>query len=145
MFHLTLGQAAYGTRVESLHELVDAAGLVITVHGSGYSHETGSAIFEADPRLSKDHGVRTNGMILSSIGMYSAFWENVGYPGGSLALLAPRSLYEKQNMRDWIGHFRREVLDRLDGLSCRGFRVGGGGDPPVSDSDFAQAFARAHV
>lgn len=54
MFHLTLGEGAHGTRVESLYRLVDVSGLVITVHGYSDASETGRAILESAPRLSGD-------------------------------------------------------------------------------------------
>lgn len=52
MFNLTIDAKAHGTRIESLYRLVDSAGLVITVHGSGDPNETTRAIFEAAPHLS---------------------------------------------------------------------------------------------
>lgn len=145
MFSLAIDANAYGTRLESLYRLVDAAGLVITVHGSGDQNETTRAIFEAAPHLSGDHEVRANGMILSTMAQYRMFWGVVGYPGGSLAILTPMSLYEAQDRRDWIGHFMREVLDPVNALAGRGYGVGGGGNGTVSDSGFAQAFSRAYV
>jgi hypothetical protein len=145
MFSLVIGKNAHGTRIESLYRLVDEVGLVITVHGSGDSNETGEAIFEAAPRLSEDHEVRDNGMILSRVGMYCITWGVVSHPGGSLAILTPLSLYEGQNRRDWIGHFMREVLDPVHALSSRGYRTGGGGNGAVTDFEFAQAFACAYV
>ncbi|MEU1348813.1 hypothetical protein [Streptomyces sp. NPDC005776] len=145
MFSLAIDANAHGTRVESLYRLVDASGLVVTVHGSGDQSETARAIHEAAPRLSDDHEVRANGMILSTMAQYRMFWGVVGYPGGSLAILTPMSLYEAQDRHDWIRHFMHDVLDPVNALAGRGYRVGGGGNGTVSDSDFAQAFARAYV
>ncbi|MEU1467391.1 hypothetical protein ABZ434_04115 [Streptomyces sp. NPDC005761] len=145
MFSLAIDANAHGTRIESLYRLVESVGLVITVHGSGDPGETTRAIHEAAPRLSEDHEVRADGMILSTMAQYRMFWGVVGYPGGSLAILTPMSLYVAQNRRDWISHFMREVLDPVNALAGRGYRVGGGGNGTVSDSEFAQAFARAYV
>ncbi|GGS28036.1 hypothetical protein GCM10010269_78310 [Streptomyces humidus] len=145
MFKLAMREDARGTRIESLCELVDAAGLVITVHGSGDLNETRRAIFEAAPRLSEEHEVRANGMILSRVGSYRIFWGIVSHPGGSLAILTPLSIYEGQDRSEWISHFMREVLDPVNSLSSRGYRIGGGGDGSVTDFEFAQAFAHAYV
>ncbi len=145
MYSLAMDAHAYGTRKESLYRLVDATGLVITVQGSDGPEEMTKAIFAAAPHLSGDRDLRTDGMILSTMAQYRVFWGVVGYPGGSLAILAPLSLYEAQDRRDWIRHFMHEVLDPVNALAGRGYRVAGGGNGTVSDSGFAQAFARAHA
>lgn len=145
MFNLTIDAKAHGTRIESLYRLVDSAGLVITVHGSGDPNETTRAIFEAAPHLSGDHEIRADGMILSTLAQFRMFWGVVGYPGGGLAILTPMSLYEAQDRRDWVSHFRHDVLDPVNALAGRGYRVGGGGNGTVSDSEFAQAFLGAYV
>ncbi|MFJ8402856.1 hypothetical protein ACIQ9K_20550 [Streptomyces microflavus] len=145
MFNLTIDAKAHGTRIESLYRLVDSAGLVITVHSSGDPNGMTRAIFEAAPRLSEDHEIRANGMILSTLAQFRMFWGVVGYPGGSLAILTPMSLYEAQDRHDWIRHFMHDVLDPVNALAGPGYRVGGGGNGTVSDSEFAQAFSGAYV
>ncbi|MFE7574611.1 hypothetical protein ACFU5Z_07735 [Streptomyces sp. NPDC057521] len=145
MFSLTIGAHAHGTRIESLYRMVDTSGLVITVQGPGDPAGTAGAVFAAAPRLSDDHEVRENGMIVSTLAQFRVLWGVVGHPGGSLAILTPFSLYETQDRRDWISHFIRDVLDPVKALDGRGFRVGGGGNGTVSDSAFTSAFAHAYV
>ncbi|MGW1125686.1 hypothetical protein [Streptomyces sp. NPDC002526] len=145
MFSLTIGAHAHGTRIESLYRLVDRAGLVITVHGAGDPAGTAAAVFAAAPRLSDDHEVLADGMILSTLAQFRVLRGVAGYPGGALAILTPHSLYEKQDRRDWIGLFMRDVIDPVKAVAGRGYRVGSGGNGMVSDSAFAEAFASAYV
>lgn len=145
MFRLSVGPQAQGTPAETLQKLVDAAGLVITVQGRSGLGETVEAIIGAAPRLSEDHEVRPDGLIMSRVGMYRVFWGVVSYPAGSLAVLLPLPGHDGQDSSDWAGHFRREVLDPVLALSQRGYSTGGGGNGHVDNREFAEAFRHAYV
>lgn len=145
MYNLITAQHARGTVVETLQKLVEAAGLVTTVQTSVDLDETIGAIIDAAPRLSEDHKVEPNGLIVSRVGMYRMVWGVVRHPGGSLAILTPMPAYEGQNPSDWTGHYMREVLNPVLALSNRGYRTGGGGNGSVTDQEFAQAFQHAYV
>ncbi|MBZ9596719.1 MULTISPECIES: hypothetical protein [Streptomyces] len=144
MYDLVLSPHARGTAVETLHRLVEAAGLVTTVQTSIGLNETIGAIVEVAPRLSEDHEVRADGLIVSRVGMYRIVWGVVRHPAGSLAILTPMPGYEGQPS-DWTGHYMREVLDPVLALSGRGHRTGGGGNGSVTDPEFARAFQNAYL
>ncbi|PWR10181.1 hypothetical protein DKT68_09910 [Micromonospora acroterricola] len=145
MFQLDIDRSARGAPVETLHKIVGGWGLVITVQSSGDLEAIIGAIVGAAPRLSEDHEVRADGLIVSRVGYYRIFWGAVRYPAGSLAILAPLPLHENQDPRDWIRHFRIEVLDPIQALSHQGYAVGGGGDGMVTEREFCQAFKTAYV
>ncbi|QYX80539.1 hypothetical protein [Streptomyces akebiae] len=144
MYDLTLSTHARGTVIESLHGLVGASGLVTTVQTTVGLNDTIGSIIEAAPRLSEDHEVKANGLIVSRVGMYRIVWGVVSHPDGSLAVLTPMPAYEGQPS-DWIRHYMREVLDPVMALSGRGHRTGGGGNGTVTDPEFARAFREAYV
>lgn len=145
MHYLTIAPQAHGTLVETLKDLVNTAGLVTTVQSTIGLTETVGAIVAAAPRLSEDHTVQANGLVVSQVGIYRMVWGVVRYPSGSLAVLTPMSSHEGQNHLDWISHYRTEVLDPVLALSGRGFRTGGGGSGSVTDLEFAQAFRNAYI
>ncbi len=144
MHYLTLNPQARGTVVEKLHSLVGVSGLVTTVQTSVGLDDTIGAILQAAPRLSEDHEVMSDGLIMSRVGMYRIAWGVVSHPGGSLAVLTPLPAYEGQPS-DWIRHYMSEVLDPVMALSGLGHRTGGGGNGSVTDPEFARAFAAAYV
>jgi hypothetical protein len=144
VYDLMLSPHARGTAVETLHGLVGASGLVTTVQTSVGLDDTIGAIIEAAPRLSEDHEVMSNGLIVSRVGMYRIVWGVVSHPNGSLAVLTPMPAYEGQPS-DWIRHYMSEVLDPVMALSGRGHRTGGGGNGSVTDPEFARAFGEAYV
>ncbi|MEU8046533.1 hypothetical protein AB0B71_20600 [Micromonospora echinofusca] len=145
MFPLELAHQAKGTPVETLHKLVGAAGLVITVQGSGELGEIVRDVVAVAPRLAEDHEVRADGLIMSRVGLYRVFWGALKWPGGSLAILVPLSLHDGQDVSEWTRHFMNEVLDPVRGLSRRGYSVGGGGNGMVTERDFCHAFTQAHT
>ncbi len=145
MTTLHISPSARGTLVETLHKLVDASGLVITVQGSTGVEDVKSAIARVAPRLVDKAEVHANGLIVSEMAQFRVIWGVVESPDGSLAVLTPHSLYEGQEVSDWSGHFRVEVLDPVIGLSSQGYSTGGGGNGTVTEPAFAKAFANAYV
>ena len=145
MYPLVLGPHAHGTLVETLYQLVDVSGTVLTVQTSIGLNETIGAILEAVPRLAEDHEVRANGLVVSKVGLFRVIWGVVRDRNGSLAVLVPTSLYETQDLSDWVSHYRREVLEPVQALAERGHRTGGGGNGQVTDERFAQAFQSAFI
>ncbi|QWF80991.1 hypothetical protein [Amycolatopsis sp. CA-230715] len=145
MFDLVLSEHARGTPVETLYKLVGASGLIITVCGPHDPADTTRAIIRAAPRLLEDHDDRTDGLVMSRVGMYRIFWGVVGFRGGSLALLVPSPAHEQQDYSDWTRHFMAEVLDPVMALSGEGYSTGGGGDGFVTDAEFARAFNQVSV
>ncbi|MEV3923529.1 hypothetical protein [Actinomadura coerulea] len=103
------------------------------------------AIVKVAPRLSESHEVRPDGLVISRIGMFVVYWAVFKSPGGSLAMLAPNSGYEKQDRLDWIGHFREGILDPVRSLSSLGFTVDLGSQGEVADPVFAQEFLHASI
>ncbi|MGC5286243.1 hypothetical protein [Micromonospora sp. DT231] len=145
MFPLELAHHAKGTPVETLHKVVGAVSLVITVQGSGDLGQIVGDLIEVAPRLAEDHEVRADGLIISRVGSYRVFWGALKWPGGSLAILAPLSAYEEQDVSEWTRHFMNEVLNPIQTLSQRGYSVGGGGSGRVTERDFCRAFQQAHT
>lgn len=145
MFALEVSPRAKGTVVETLHNLVNVSGLVITVQGSGSVDDLIRAILRVAPRLSEDHEVLANGLITSQVGAYRVIWSAVRFPGGSLAVLVPASSFEGQDVGTWTGHFMREVLDPVYSLSSLGYWTGGGGRGTVIERAFAEAFKNAYT
>ncbi|MER7271137.1 hypothetical protein ABT344_22900 [Micromonospora carbonacea] len=145
MFPLELSQQAKSTPVETLHRIVGAVGLVITVQGSGDLGRIVGDLVTVAPRLAEDHEVRADGLIVSRVGLYRVFWGALRWPGGSLAILAPLSLHDRQEVSEWTRHFMREVLDPIRTLSQQGYSVGGGGNGMVTEEGFSRAFQQAYV
>lgn len=142
---LRISPTARGTLVEALHKLVDASGLVITVRGTGGSGDVKHAITRVAPRLAESAEVHANGLIVSEMAHYRMLWGVVRSPAGSLAVLAPTSLYETQPVSEWSHDFRVDVLDPVLGLSAQGYSTGSGGNGAVSEPAFAEAFANAYI
>ncbi|MGW4215224.1 hypothetical protein ACWEIJ_45135 [Lentzea sp. NPDC004789] len=145
MTTLRISPTARGTLVETLYKLVDASGLVITVQGFKGVEDVKRAIAQVAPRLVEKAEIHANGLIVSEMAQYRVIWGVVESPGGGLAVLTPHSLYENQEISDWIRNFRLEVLDPIIGLSGQGYSTGGGGNGTVTEPDFAEAFANAYV
>ncbi|MEU9420605.1 hypothetical protein [Streptomyces sp. NPDC051000] len=145
MFSLTLAPQAHGTLVDTLRQLVDASGLVITLRSPEGLEATVGAIVEVAPRLSEDHDIKGNGLIVSRVGMYRVVWGVVRCPGGSLAVLAPLPEEDRSEYDGWARHFRIETLDPIGTLAERGYGVNGGGNGTVLDGEFARAFSHASV
>ncbi|WP_353900221.1 hypothetical protein ABUL04_30850 [Micromonospora harpali] len=145
MFPLELAHQAKGTPVETLYRIVEAVGLVITVQGSGDLDRIVGDVVTVAPRLAEDHEVRADGLVMSRVGLYRVFWGALRWPGGSLAILAPLSLHDRQDVSEWTRHFIREVLDPIQTLSRQGYSVGGGGKGMVTEEDFCRAFQQAYV
>ncbi|TDE36419.1 hypothetical protein [Actinomadura sp. 6K520] len=146
MHNLTLGPQGRGTVIEVLHKLADGAGLFITVRSPNDVGTTMQAIVQAAPRLFQDYDVRENdGLITSRFPMYVMYWGLVTSPSGSLAILVPSQLYEGQDNRDWISHFRVDVLDSVKTLSSLGCAVNIGREGSVSEAAFAREFQQASL